>query len=250
MRHRHLKPAGFAALLLSFSLPVMAGDTTSHAPQGVVELFTSQGCSSCPPADAALRALIDQGGIIAVAYHVDYWNYRGWRDTLSDKKYTERQYGYARTLGRGNVYTPQAVLNGQTDTTASNAAGIASSLALMKQKGEGLTVAISAKLSKDELQIDVGAGQGKADIVIAYFKDKARVTIERGENAGETIDYRHSVTELATVGMWGGAPQTITLPAALVKTSGHDGCAIFLQVHDAEGNPGRILGAAILDDYS
>ncbi len=246
---RRLRMAGLAVLCLAAASQVQAEDRIFTSPRGVVELFTSQGCSSCPPADAALYQLTLKDDIVAISYHVDYWNYRGWADTLSDKRYSDRQYGYARTLGNANVYTPQAVLNGRADTAASDPLGIEKTLVSMKQEGRGLDVTISAALSSDELKIDVGAGAGKADIIIAYFADKSTVAIDRGENTGRTLDYYHAVTDIATIGMWSGKPQTITLPSAMLSKAGHDGCAILLQTHDADGNPGAILGAAILEDY-
>jgi len=106
-------PNRFLVLLASLLAAggAMAGDV--REPKGVVELFTSQGCSSCPPADATLGQLVAQGDVVALSYHVDYWNYLGWADTLSSKENTARQYGYAKTMGRSGVYTPQAVINGR-----------------------------------------------------------------------------------------------------------------------------------------
>lgn len=110
------------AAMSSISVPIaVAADTTS---KGVVELFTSQGCSSCPPADAVLGELVGQGYVVALAYHVDYWNYLGWKDTLSSKQSTDRQYDYARTLGRSSVYTPQVVINGRDHSNGADKSGI------------------------------------------------------------------------------------------------------------------------------
>lgn len=242
--------AAFGLALLVAATGAAHGETVHSRPAtGVIELFTSQGCSSCPPADAAMSILVRQNDVVAVSYHVDYWNYRGWEDTLSDKRYSERQYGYAKTLGNGNVYTPQAVLNGQAEARASDPVAINAGLAELAKAGKGLLVDVSAELGPESLTIKVGPGQGDADVVIAYIREKATVAIERGENAGSTIDYAHAVVDLATVGMWSGQAGTFTLPAALVTKDGHDGCAIFLQTRDKAGNPGAILGAAILDDY-
>lgn len=246
---RYIGLAGLVAFSITAATSVMAEDKAFSTPRGVVELFTSQGCSSCPPADAAFIEIVEKDGIIAVSYHVDYWNYRGWEDTLSSRKYSDRQYGYASTLGHSNVYTPQAVLNGRDDATASDVAAIMGKLDAMRAEGRGLTVPVTASLSPEELKIEIGAGQGKADIVVAYIRERATIAIGRGENAGETIDYVHPVVDMATIGMWSGEAATIRLPAALVTKAGHDGCAIFLQTRDADGNPGAILGAAILDDY-
>lgn len=243
---------GFGGLVVSVLLAVAgaatAGDAT-HSAKGVIELFTSQGCSSCPPADRAFAELAEDHGVIAISYHVDYWNYRGWEDTLSDKRFSDRQYGYAAALGRSNVFTPQAVINGRADVTASDLAAMRGTIEAMANPNEGLAVPVSATMGAEELMIDVGAGTGKADLVIAYIKEKATVTVERGENAGKTIDYAHVVVDLATVGMWEGKAMQVKLPRAVVLADGHDGCAILLQRRDEKGHPSAIIGAALIDDY-
>jgi hypothetical protein len=141
--------------------------------KGVVELFTSQGCSSCPPADAALKTLVDEGEVVALAYHVDYWNYLGWADTLATKENTERQYAYARMLGRSGVYTPQVVLNGRDHMNGSDLQAIKTRLATMSASGGGLAVPVDASIGGEEISIKVGAGEGKANVVVVYF-DRAR----------------------------------------------------------------------------
>jgi hypothetical protein len=221
----------------------------SH-PVGVVELFTSQGCSSCPKADAAFAKIAGDGNLIAISYHIDYWNYLGWEDTLGQKENTDRQYGYAKTLGNNNVFTPQMVLNGVTDAKTTNPDVIRADLRRMNDKGDGVPVAVDADLTKDEMTITVGAGTGKADVVMAYFKKQSTVEIAKGENTGQKITYRNAVTKLETVGMWDGKAMTIKLPAALIPKKAQDGCAILLQAHDKDGNPGRIYGAAMLENYA
>src|SRR6478752_10718830 len=133
-----MSPRFLISLIAGVALagPLLADE----APKGVVELFTSQGCSSCPPADAAFRKLVERGDVIALAYHVDYWNYLGWADTLSSKENTERQYGYARTMGRSNVYTPQVVVNGRDHVAGADLNGITSKLDGFVTEGKGLTV--------------------------------------------------------------------------------------------------------------
>ena len=188
--------------------------------------------------------------MVTVAYHVDYWNYMGWQDTLSAKENTERQYGYAKTLGIRNVFTPQIVLNGVRDTKLTDADRIADELGNLRGTREGLPVDVAAELSHDEMTIDIGGGPvpgvDKADVVIAYFRKHSAVEIQKGENQGKKIVYRNAVTKLETVGMWEGKALTVKLPAALLAKRGFDGCAILLQAHDANGNPRRIVGAAAL----
>ncbi|WP_027682503.1 DUF1223 domain-containing protein [Rhizobium leguminosarum] len=226
-----------------FSGPLQAEDGT---PKGVVELFTAQGCSSCPPADAAFRKLVNQGDVIALAYHVDYWNYLGWADTLSSKENTERQYGYARTMGRSNVYTPQAIVNGRGHLAGADLNGINGKIDTFSSEGNGLTVPISAAMRGDELEIKIGAGQGKANVVMVYFDKEKTIDVEKGENSGQKISYLHSVTNVETVGMWDGKATSLTLPASVLQRPQLEGCAILLQSATADGDPAAILGATVV----
>jgi hypothetical protein len=227
-----------------------AGEVSKSKPIGVVELFTSQGCSNCPKADRAIERLAGRNDVITVAYHVDYWNYMGWQDTLSAKENTERQYGYAKTLGIKNVFTPQIVLNGAHDTKITNPDRLVDELGRLHDTPEGMPVSVSAELSPEEMTINIGdgpvAGIDKADVVVAYFRKHSTVEIQKGENQGKRIVYRNAVTKLETVGIWEGKALTVKLPAAVLAKRGFDGCAILLQSHDRDNNPGRILGAAAL----
>ncbi|WHO73800.1 thioredoxin family protein [Rhizobium sp. BT03] len=236
-----------------FLIPLIAGVVLSGplqaedgTPKGVVELFTAQGCSSCPPADAAFRKLVSQGDVIALAYHVDYWNYLGWADTLSSKENTERQYGYARTMGRSNVYTPQAIVNGRGHLAGADLNGINSKIDTYSGEGNGLTVPISASMRGDELEIKIGAGQGKANVVMVYFDKEKTIEVEKGENSGKKLSYLHSVTNVETVGMWDGKATSLTLPASVLQRPQLEGCAILLQSATDNGDPAAILGATVV----
>ncbi|MDC9834634.1 MULTISPECIES: thioredoxin family protein [unclassified Rhizobium] len=236
-----------------FLIPLIAGVVLSGplqaedgTPKGVVELFTAQGCSSCPPADAAFRKLVNQGDVIALAYHVDYWNYLGWADTLSSKENTERQYGYARTMGRSNVYTPQAIVNGRGHLAGADLNGINGKIDTYSSEGNGLTVPISAAMRGDELEIKIGAGQGKANVVMVYFDKEKTIEVEKGENSGKKLSYLHSVTNVETVGMWDGKATSLTLPASVLQRPQLEGCAILLQSATDNGDPAAILGATVV----
>ncbi|MCY0092722.1 DUF1223 domain-containing protein [Hoeflea sp. J2-29] len=218
--------------------------------KGVVELFTSQGCSSCPPADAELARLVKEGDVLALSYHVDYWNYLGWADTLSSAANTERQYGYARTLRRNNVYTPQMVINGQKHTNGADRQEVDRIIKTLSDEGAGLTVDVAAKIDGIGLKISVGAGEGKANIVAVYFDETTEVDIQRGENSGRAITYHHSVREMETIGMWDGEAMSLMLPASVMSAHPGRGCAILLQVVGKDGAPGRILGASVIEPGS
>lgn len=223
--------------------PALAGP--AH-PKGVVELFTSQSCSSCPPADAVLARLAARDDVIALSYHVDYWNYLGWRDTFSARKFTDRQYGYAKTFGRGSVYTPQMVIDGRDAAIGSDEAVVEEKLKALADGGKGPAVPITASQSAGKITIKVGAGGGNADLLLVYFDKKATVAIGKGENSGKTITYWHVVRDVQTVGMWDGKTMSVVMPASVIKGSSSGGCAILLQEMSAGNAPGAILGATVV----
>ena len=239
-------------LLHCLAIALTLGAGAVHAqeitkPRGVVELFTSQGCSSCPPADKALETLAREGEVVALAYHVDYWNYLGWADTLASKDNTDRQYAYARMFGRNGVYTPQAVLNGREHINGADIAGIRTRLGAMPAEDKGLKVPVDVEVKNDELRIRVGAGEGKANIVIAYFERERTIDIDTGENRGKTINYWHAVTDMETIGMWEGKETNLVLPADMLKKKKKSGgCAILVQRMKSADTPGAILGATVL----
>ena len=211
-----------------------------------MELFTSQGCSSCPPADKVLGELAQGGDVVALAYHVDYWNYLGWRDTFSSPESTERQHSYARTLGRKSVYTPQAIVNGRDHLNGADRGGIEAKMEAYEQAGRGLSVSVDAEQTDDEIRIRVGAGSGKANLVMVYFERQNTVDVKRGENSGRQLTYWHSVNDIQTVAMWDGEEMELVLPRSLMEAKGHDGCAILLQIMKSDGVPGPIIGADLL----
>ncbi|MFB9949804.1 DUF1223 domain-containing protein [Rhizobium puerariae] len=229
---------------LLYAGAVLAGEV--RTPKGVVELFTSQGCASCPPADTTLRDLVAQGDVVALSYHVDYWNYLGWVDTLSSKENTERQYGYAKSLGRSGVYTPQAVINGRDHVKGRDLSAINDKVKELGDIGKGLIVPVTAAMRDDEIEIEIGEGKGQADVVVAYFTKRQQVEITKGENSGKTMDYWHAVYDVQSVGTWNGQSMKLTLPGKLMGKSKKDGCAILLQSSGPGGEPAAILGATIL----
>lgn len=241
-------PLRFRSVILLAGLlsvdTALAGEVMK--PKGVVELFTSQGCSSCPPADATLGQLIAQGDVVALSYHVDYWNYLGWNDTLSSKENTERQYGYAKTLGRSGVYTPQAIINGRDHVKGKDLSAVNGKIGELDAAGKGLVVQVSAAMHGDKIEIEIGEGRGQADVVVAYFTQRQLVEVTKGENSGKTMDYWHAVYDVQSVGTWNGQRMKLTLPGKLMGKSKKDGCAILLQSSGPGGEPAAIMGATIL----
>lgn len=248
-----LRLAAAALALATFGGIADAGDGTawsSETPLGVVELFTSQGCSSCPPADEFFAELAAKPGIVALAYHVDYWDYLGWKDTLSSKKNTERQYAYMRSFGSRSVYTPQAVINGRTHVNGADRASVDNTLADMKKAGEGMSVDLKVTRDGDGFVIETGdagahaAAPTNAHVVIVYFQTPQTISIGKGENGGRKETYWNAVSEIQTAGMWHGKAQRYELPMSELTNKG--GCAVLLQAVSKDGLPGPILGAAIV----
>ena len=232
----------YSALLASLML--LGSSTALRAEgevKGVVELFTSQGCSSCPPADKVFGEVIEQDGVVGLAWHVDYWDYLGWKDTFSSPAATERQRAYARGIGERGVYTPQIIVNG--DIVAKNGSfreSIASAL------NGSLPVSLDAKVSDGSLLVTAGDGEGAANLVLVTYDSVQDVPIERGENAGTTVAYRHAVQDVQTIGMWKGKSLTVELPGSEYAPKKGQGCAIILQKISESGAPGSILGAVIV----
>jgi hypothetical protein len=231
-----------AAVLAVFlaTLPAAGKDS----PVGVVELFTSQGCSSCPAADRILPDLARAGEVLALGYHVDYWDYRGWRDTLASPDYSRRQHLYARSLATRGVYTPQAVINGQKHVNGGDRAAIDRALA-----ETAVPVEVTLRQKGDSVVISAGDGDPGGEevhLILVFFDSQAEVQIERGANSGRTITYANVVTGLQTAGMWHGEAVEIELPRNALLRNASGGCAVLLQAVSAEGLPGRILGATVM----
>src|SRR5690606_9181351 len=155
---------GYFGLAAALAVSALAGTAVAHAdeadsdrPLGVVELFTSQGCNSCPPADEFFAELAANPDLVALAYHVDYWDYLGWRDTLSRKENTERQFDYMRAFNNRSVYTPQAVINGRAHVNGASRGAVDGALDSLARAGEGMQIGIRISRSGDGVMIDADA---------------------------------------------------------------------------------------------
>ena len=160
----------------------------------VVELFTSQGCSSCPPADRILAELTDRDDVIALALHVDYWDYIGWEDAFADPQHAERQRAYANDAAPTSIYTPEMIVNGQIDIVGAKPMKL--SRAIEQQKALPVTVALAIARDGDVIKIDATAlqeSQGPFTVHLLRYAPKASTKIKRGENAGHTFDYHNIV---------------------------------------------------------
>ena len=238
-----------AALLVA---PVSASDTSAKRTvpvKAVVELFTSQGCSSCPPADRLLKTYVDRKDVIALTLPVDIWDYLGWRDTLASKKYSQRQRAYARAQ-HSQVYTPQVIISGMTHAVGSDKAAIDKAIVWTARRLAARQIAMRMWTEGDKLVIDVAGGSGDASIKvatiwIAVVKRSIKVAIRRGENGGRTVTYHNVVREMMPVGMWSGKPVKVSLAKHAVMRSGSEICVALLQL----GTAGPIIGAAEVGNW-
>ncbi|MET0942391.1 MAG: DUF1223 domain-containing protein [Mesorhizobium sp.] len=238
--------ASLALALLAFAHPGMAGD--AQRPLGVVELFTSQGCSSCPPADAILADLAQKGDVVALAYHVDYWDYLGWQDTLGSSENTQRQYDYMKSFGTRSVYTPQAVINGHAHVNGAHRSEVSQVLNDMKGAGTALKVDVDVSQSAESITIKTGAARepvGEAHVLLVSYDAAQPVEITRGENAGKTVVYWNAVKSIQTAGIWRGKEAQFEMPVSDMAKKGAN-CAVLLQSTGKAGAPGTILGAAVI----
>ncbi|MHB2207141.1 DUF1223 domain-containing protein [Methylobacterium sp. CM6257] len=219
------------ALLCAAARPAAAAERVV-----VVELFTSQSCSSCPPAEALIGRLAREGaGILPLAFHVTYWNHLNWRDPYALPAATARQEAYAARLG-GPSFTPQAVIDGQSGLVGSDEPGLRGAIARAREAGPGIPVTLSR--NGDRVAARVGAGSGPARVLLIGFDPSHTTRVLRGENAGRTIEQANIVRSIHDLGPWSGAAATFEA----VHPEG-ERAALLLQAPD-----GRVLGAARLGD--
>jgi len=224
----------------------------AHAdPRAVVELFTSQGCSSCPPADKILGELAKDPSVIALSMPIDYWDYLGWKDTLADARFSARQKAYSRVRGDRDVYTPQAVINGSTHVLGSDREGIEEAIDSTRKADGVMSVPVTMTQAGNEITVSVAASsQGpvaarRGEVWLCSISKSVPISIGRGENRGREITYYNVVRNLVKLGDWNGSPGSWTLPLDRVEREGVgvDGAVAYVQ-DGSRDKPGPMLGAA------
>ncbi len=221
----------------------------AHAdPRAVVELFTSQGCSSCPPADKILGDLANDPSIIAMSMPIDYWDYLGWKDTLADSRFTARQRAYSSVRGDREVYTPQVIVNGSTHVVGSDRTGIEHAIATTEKTDGVMSVPVTMSQAGKQINVSVAAAtQGSAathgEVWICAIAKAVSISIGRGENRGKEITYHNVVHNLLKVGDWNGSPGSWTVPLENIAREGVDGAVVYVQ-DGSRDKPGPMLGAA------
>jgi hypothetical protein len=220
-------------------LMLSVGQAQADRALAVVELFTSQGCSSCPPADHFLGELAQERDIIALSFHVDYWDYMGWKDIFGRAENSQRQRIYANRMKKKNVYTPQMIINGNADVVGSRPMDVAK--AVMNAKKRTMPVAVKITPVPQGLLVSAvsnGLQNGAYDLIAVAITPKTEVQIKRGENRGKTIRYVNVVRDFKPIGQLSNGHARLTVPVV-------DGAklAVFVQ---AQGQ-GAIVGAALQD---
>ncbi|MFT0859294.1 DUF1223 domain-containing protein [Ancylobacter sp. G4_0304] len=242
-------PQGLAVLLAALGWMAMgasaarAEDPTPRAitaPAAVVELFTSQGCSSCPPADKLLGEIAGHENVIALTLAVDYWDYLGWKDTLAKHGHSVRQKAYAKQRGDGKMFTPQAIVNGHAMAIGSDEEGLERSIASVPH----LAVPVALEARGGTLAVSVGAGAGSGEVWLCPVASQMEVDIGRGENEGSKVGYHNVVRGWTKLGDWKGGETRFEVPLSSVQTEGVDAVAVLVQ-NGSSAAPGAIVGAAL-----
>lgn len=245
---------GFLALWLPAAAGAQTGPAAPSTGQGdavtpiraVIELFTSQGCSSCPPADALLKTYAERKDILALSLPIDYWDYLGWKDTFASPHNTERQRAYAKGFGIGPVYTPQAVINGMGQALGSSKKDIDEAIEQTATALDPRRVTVRFLREPNSIIIATsgvpdGTEVKEATIWLAVVQKSGSVPIKRGENSGKSLSYTNIVRQLTPVGLWNGKPMTIQLAQAAIMRPETEDLIVLIQ----ETN-GPIIGAARL----
>jgi len=222
MKHLILLP-----LTLLMSTSVFASDAAQ--PSSVVELFTSQGCSSCPPANRFVGKLAEDGDKLVLTYGVTYWDYLGWKDTFGDPEFTQRQRNYGKALGVANVYTPQIILNGSAHSPRYSRNDV-ETMPLSETKAEA-----SVTLGEKGLIVTGDADADSKLVIVSFMPGEQAVPVKRGENGGRTLKIANVVTDVAPIHWNGGTAQTDIKPEA-----GQAYAALF---HDSK--TAKIVTAAV-----
>ncbi len=232
--------AGVMAMVVGAS-PAIAGD-----PRAVVELFTSQGCSSCPAADKLLGELAKDSSIIAISLPIDYWDYLGWKDTLADPRFSKRQKAYSLVRGDREVYTPQVIVNGTVHVLGSDRNSIESAIVSTRKTSATMSVPVTMAVANGKLNVSVPASKSETEsgeIWACAVSRSVPISIGRGENRGREVTYTNVVRNVLKVGDWNGKAGSWSVPLENIVQDGVDAVVVFVQDGNRE-KPGPMKGAA------
>jgi hypothetical protein len=243
MRNRGAARRGLLLVAFWAALHLPGAVADEVARPVVVELFTSQGCSSCPPADAYLGEMTARSDLIPLAFHVDYWNYIGWNDPFASKQMTHRQKAYSKALGQRYIYTPEMVVNGTTQEVGSNRHGVEGLIdAARKAPPSGPPISLTRE-DDGRIRLRIAAGeQDMATIWMVKFDREHTTSVSVGENEGRTLTDYNVVRTLHQLGSWTGEAVDMVYDANEPDEPGNGGCAILVQ----RDGTGPIIAAAML----
>jgi hypothetical protein len=226
-------------------LVVGSACASASEPRALIELFTSQGCSSCPAADKLLGELADDSSVVALSLPIDYWDYLGWKDTLALPGHASRQRAYARVRGDREVYTPQIVVNGATHVLGSDRAAVEHAIAVTDRNAAVMSVPVVLSIAGNSLNVKVTAGSDRhgGEVWLCPLMRSVPVAIGRGENTGHTVTYTNVVRRWLKIGEYAGGDAALNVPLADFMTDGVDAAAVMVQ-QGVKEKPGVVLGAA------
>jgi hypothetical protein len=237
----------FLAYAIVIACTSVASSCAGAEPRAVIELFTSQGCSSCPPADQLLAQFASDPSLIPISLPIDYWDYLGWKDTLADPRNSARQRAYSHVRGDREVYTPQVVVNGSLHALGSDRAAIEAAIAASRKNGMTLSLPVTMAVSDGRLLVSVpggGDGHSLAEVWVGGLVRAATVAIGRGENRGKTITYHNVARHWVKLGTWNGKAETFTVPIRDLSDESIDEAAVMVQGGTVE-KPSAVFGAAV-----
>lgn len=224
-------------LLTSALLPGSPAAQSVRQPATVVELYTSQGCNSCPPADSFLSELAAKSNLLALSFNVTYWDYIGWKDTLASKAFDVRQASYRAQMNARYVYTPQMIIGGVKHEVGSDRHAV--NKAIGSIDGHARNVPLNWHLQGSDLIIELPARPAEAALWLFYLDKRHDVPVRRGENSGKTLSYYNVVRKIDSLGTWDGSARQLRLDLAEISEQGRDGCALIIQ----KGGHGEIIAA-------
>jgi hypothetical protein len=236
-----------ASVCLIIGFLVASSGLASAAPRALLELFTSQGCSSCPPADKLLGQLAKDPSLIALSLPIDIWDYLGWKDTLALPGHTPRQRAYAEERGDRQVYTPQMVVNGSMHVVGSDRAAVEQAIAQTDRNPAVMSVPVLVSAAGDDLTVTVKAaanGHAGGEVWLCPLLSAVAVSVGRGENRGRTLTYHNVVRAWRKLGDFAGTDATWSIPLSKIENGAIDAAAVMVQ-EGTRDKPGVILGAAL-----
>jgi hypothetical protein len=234
----------YAIAIVCTSAPISGADAE---PRAVIELFTSQGCSSCPPADKLLGQLAGDPSLVALSLPIDYWDYLGWKDTLADPRNSVRQRAYSHARGDREVYTPQVVVNGSVHALGSDRDAIENAIMLSHKSVTTLSLPVTIAVVDGRIRVavpDGGEVHSVGDVWICGLAKAVTVAIGRGENRGKTITYHNVARHWVKLGTWTGKGEIWNVPIRDFDGDAIDQAAVMIQSGSVD-KPGTMLGAAV-----